>query len=65
MSSWQKIQRIYTKTQRLPVTINAESSADISEYIEANYLEFGGEKIKGVSTNATSLLLVNFQDSNK
>lgn len=59
MSSWQKIQRIYTKTQRLPVTINAESSAVISEYMEANCLAFGKhEKVKHVSTNATSVLLI-------
>lgn len=58
MSSWQKIQRIYTKTQRLPVTISAGSSAFISEYMEANCLAFGGEKIKHVSTNATSVLSI-------
>lgn len=58
MSCWQKIQRIYTKTQRLPVAINAESSADISEIYEANCLVFRGEKIKGFSTNSTSFLLI-------
>lgn len=65
VSSWQQIQRIYTEKQGLPVTIDAESSADTSEYIEANWLEFGGEKKEGINTNATSLLLANFRDSNR
>lgn len=63
--SWQQIQRIYTEKQGLPVTTDAESSSDISEYIETNWLEFGGEKKEGINTNVASLLLANLQDGNR
>lgn len=44
MSSWQKIERIYTKTQRLPVTINAESSAVIFDIWRPIVLNLEGKK---------------------
>lgn len=62
MSSWQKIQRIYTKTQRLPVTTNAESSAVISDIWRPIVLNLEGKK-PHVSTN--KLLSCNCQDSTK
>lgn len=63
--SWQQIQRIYTEKQGLPVTTDAENSSDISEYVETSWLEFGGEKKEDINTNVYSLLLANFQDSNR
>lgn len=63
--SWQQIQRIYTEKQGLPVITDAENSSDISEYIETSWLEFGWEKKEDINTNVASLLLANFQDSNR